>query len=444
MCSSTVFREHDYIKVDKEDLENSLMENLLHEPLECRGRIAQPTGHPEEFKQPKGICECSLMDVTFIHRNLVEGRLQVNHREISNSLQSMHVLLDSGPGISIVSCPGIHQTVVHTHSKLSRLFPDKDNGASIVTVTWSDDALLQLVFQVLTDFLAPVGWYWTVTLFCAHIIIRYLCFTASVKPGSASLLPHISVESLNTSTARALSLALPGKSVESRTSGNWKLSSLTGAGAADAVVAWTTISLLFTSSLTWGGTNSTLWTARMHIFARSVTSRSMALTILTQKEPDVVSISVLHTQRLPAKGWARGSTKASRPTLDPVTRTSITEPAGTTRCWPPATLTILMVGDPAVDQQLIENLWLSGFLEKAACAREPEHPESRIPHVAFPAHLQPSAAAMIQVTLVLPLGASDSFWKTLCYWWKPWNLFPQNTSQALEQSQQTQRGSCPP
>ena len=76
--------------------ENILMENLLHEPLECGGSIAQPTGHPEELKQPKGICECSLMAVTFIHRNLVEGRLQVNHREISSSMQSMHVLLDSG------------------------------------------------------------------------------------------------------------------------------------------------------------------------------------------------------------------------------------------------------------------------------------------------------------------------------------------------------------
>ena len=99
---------------------------------------------------------------------------------------------------------------------------------------------------------------------------------------------------------------------------------------------------------------------------------------------------------------------------------------------------------PAVHQQLMENLWLSEFLEKAACAQEPEHPESRIPHMAFPAHLQPLAAAMIQVTLVLPLGASDSFRKTLCWWWRPWNLCPPDTSQALQQSQQTQRGSCPP
>ena len=136
---------HEVIHIDDEPpLHEVISEDVVHEYLKDRQRIAMAKEHHHGFIEPTRSSESGLPLVSFLNPNVVIPPLNVQFNEILEGFQGVDEVGDVRKGISILDGVGINILIVLAGAECAILLRDKEEEGHLQRPRRDALALLQV------------------------------------------------------------------------------------------------------------------------------------------------------------------------------------------------------------------------------------------------------------------------------------------------------------
>ncbi|KIJ06335.1 hypothetical protein PAXINDRAFT_92163, partial [Paxillus involutus ATCC 200175] len=87
-------------------------EDVIHQRLECRGRVAKSKEHDVRFEKSVGRDKCRFPTITWFDLNVVVSPSDIEFRKDLRSFEFVNEVGDEGKGIRVLDSVGVQVPVI--------------------------------------------------------------------------------------------------------------------------------------------------------------------------------------------------------------------------------------------------------------------------------------------------------------------------------------------